>query len=207
MAEVDGKHTVGPWEFFYAGWKDSGRNRFRDGATKADPFPESRRGKLDKDLLLQMGLTTDRMQNRDALFFYQLLLPMCDPSKSGINADPRKAFYSKVEGFTNSYAYSIGLGGSYGHKFKPVDLAELVHFDGVVVRDGVRGGSNGALYRRWMTGGADEDEFIVDSMRHCRWLQIKRVIKLCNNEGSMAASKPNKTKKACPGNIEPQVNR
>ena len=50
------------------------------------------------------------------------------------------------------YAYSIGLGGSYGHKFKPVELHELVHFDGVVVKDGVRGGSVGAMYRRWVDG-------------------------------------------------------
>ena len=108
-------------------------NSFRDGSTKAEPFPESRHGKLDSQLLLWMVLTTEWMTTCDALLFYQLLLPMCDPTKSGITADPRKALYSKVEGFTNSYAYSIGLGGSYGHRFKSVDLHELVHFDGVVV--------------------------------------------------------------------------
>ena len=189
VPEVDGKRKVGPWEFFYGGWKDLANNSFRDGSTKAEPFPESRRGKLDNHLLLRMGLTTERMTTCDALFFYQLLLPMCDPTKSGITADPRKAFYSKVEGFTNSYAYSIGLGGSYGHRFKSVDLHELVHFDGVVVRDGVRGGSNGALYRRWMQG-ADQDELIAESIHHCRWLQIKRVIKLCNNETAPKRGEP-----------------
>jgi hypothetical protein len=189
VAEVDGKRSVGDWEFFYSGWKDSGDNSFRDGASQAKPFPESRRGQLDRHLLLRMGLTSQRMISCDALFFYQLLLPMCDPAKSGINADPRKAFYSKVEGFTNSYAYSIGLGGSYGHRFKTVDLHELVHFDGVVVRDGVRGGSNGALYRRWMEG-ADHDELIAESIHYCRWLQIKRVIKLCNNETSPKRGEP-----------------
>jgi hypothetical protein len=57
--------------------------------------------------------------------------------------------------------------------FEAIDLSELVHFDGVVVRNGVRGGSNGALvYRRWM-GGADQDDFISESILHCRWLQIK----------------------------------
>jgi hypothetical protein len=57
---------------------------------------------------------------------------------------------SKVVRFTNVCAYyTIGLGGSYGHKFKPIDLDELVHFDVVVVRNGVHGGStNGALYQR-----------------------------------------------------------
>jgi hypothetical protein len=189
VPEVDGKRAVGPWEFFYGGWKDMGDNGFRDGASKAEPFPESRRGKLDEHLLSQLGLTTERMTSCDALFFYQLLLPMCDPTKSGITNDPRKGFYSKVEGFTNSYAYSIGLGGSYGHRFKSIDLNELVHFDGVVVRDGVRGGSNGALYRRWMHG-ADQDELIAESMHHCRWLQIKRVIKLCNNETAPKRGEP-----------------
>jgi hypothetical protein len=189
VMEVDGKRTVGPWEFFYGGWKDSSSNGFRDGASKAEPFPESRRGKLDGNLLLRMGLTSERMLRGDALFFYQLLLPICDPTKSGIKGDPRKAFYSKVEGFTNSYAYSIGLGGAYGHRFKSIDLHELVHFDGVVVRDGVRGGSNGALYRRWMEG-ADRDELIVESIHHCRWLQIKRVIKLCNNETAPKRGEP-----------------
>jgi hypothetical protein len=174
--EVDGKHMVGPWELLNGGWKDLGSNSFQDGTSKVQPFP-TRCGKLDNNLLLWMGLTTQRMQNCDVLFFYQLLLPMYDPTKSGIDADPQKSFYSKVEGFTNSYAYYIGLGGSYGHKFKPVDLTELVHFDGVVVRDGVHGGSNCALYWRWMEG-ADQDDFIAESILHCHRLQIK----LCNNE-------------------------
>ncbi len=47
VAEVDGKRMVGPWEFFYGGWKDSGYNSFRDGASKSEPFPDSRQGKLD----------------------------------------------------------------------------------------------------------------------------------------------------------------
>jgi hypothetical protein len=189
VMEVDGKRTVGQWEFFYGGWKDSGSNGFRDGASKAQPFPDSRHGKLDNYLLLRMGLSSQRIQDCDALFFYQLLLPMCEPAKSGINADPRKAFYSKAEGSTNSYAYSIGLGGSYGHKFKAVDLSELVHFDGVVVRDGVHGGSNGTLYLRWMVG-ADQDDFIAESILDCRWLQTKRVNKLCNNETAPKRGEP-----------------
>ena len=39
-----------------------------------------------------------------------------------------------------------GLGGSYGHKFKPAEIHDLVRFDGVAVKDGVRGGSVGAMY-------------------------------------------------------------
>ena len=92
------------------------------------------------------------MPKHDALFFYQLLLPICDPKRSDIDNDPRKPFYSQVESFSNLYAYSIGLGGSYGHKLQVIELHQLVRFDGVVVQDGVRGGSDGALYRRWIDG-------------------------------------------------------
>ena len=55
---------------------------------------------------------------------------MCDPKKLGIPRDDRKPFFSKVEDLTNLYAYTIGLGGSYGHKFKPIELPELVNFMG-----------------------------------------------------------------------------
>ena len=50
------------------------------------------------------------------------------------------------------YAYSIGLGRSYGHNFKPAEIHDLVRFDGVVVKYGVRGGSVGAMYQRWVDG-------------------------------------------------------
>jgi hypothetical protein len=84
----------------------------------------------------------------------------------------------------------LGLDGSYGHHFKHVTAKELVHFFGVVVRDGVHGGSNGALHRQWQSG-ADYDDAIVDSMKYSRWLQIKRVIKLCDNHSSPKRGEPN----------------
>ena len=43
----------------------------------------------------------------------------------------------------------IGLSGEiYGHSFDPVTIEGLLHFDGVVVRDGVNGCSSEAIYRR-----------------------------------------------------------
>ena len=118
----------------------------------------------------------------DALFFYQLLLPICDPSKSGIPNDPRSPFYSEVTNFTNLYACSIGLFGSqYSHSFKQVKVQELVHFDGVVVRDGALGGSNCALYQRWMNGESMFDPLIANAIKYDRFLQIKRSYKLNNN--------------------------
>ena len=103
-------------------------------------------------VLENMGLTTAQMIEGDALFFYQLLLPICDPKRSVIQGDYRQPFCSEVKRFTNLYVYVIGLVGLYGHKFKPFELHELVHFDGVVVKDGVRGGIVGEMYRRWVDG-------------------------------------------------------
>lgn len=148
-------------------------------------------GCLDADLLARMGLTKVRMQEGDALFFYQLLLPICDPKRSGIKDDPRKAFYSDVTSFTNAYACDEGfISGQYGHQMKPVRFDEIVHFDGVVIRDGVLGGSRGALYRRWMKGCSMYDRVISESLSHTRFLQIKRVLKLCNNNKAPKRGQP-----------------
>ena len=81
--------------------------------------------------------------------FFQLILPFCNTLLSGVEDDPRLSFYSKVERWSNEYAMSIGLGGSYGHNFNSILIPELVHFDFVAIHDGVRGGSDGAIWRRW----------------------------------------------------------
>ncbi len=118
---LDGKRIVEDWEFFfYNGWdKGVDGNGGRQDATSEDMFPELRKGELDGNLLETLGLTRERMVKGDVLFFHQLLLPMCDPTMLGSIADnPRKAFYSQVETFSNLYAIYIGLGGSYGHNLK-----------------------------------------------------------------------------------------
>ena len=89
------------------------------------------------------------MKTNDFLFFYQLILPICDTEKSGVKKDGRLSYYSKVEERSNLYAYQIGLGGSYGHEFKSVSIKEIFKHDGCIVSDGVRGGSSGAIYRHW----------------------------------------------------------
>jgi hypothetical protein len=180
----DGKREAAGWEFHYKGWKHDSVDdvSFRSGASPENLFPKTRQGCLDAELLKKMGLTEARMANEDALFFLQLLLPMCDPAKSGIDGDPRRPYYTKVEAWTQKYATSLGLGGSYGHEFKPVLAQELVHFDAALVRDGVHGGSDGALYRRWQTTSTIFDARIANSITHTRWLQIKRTLKLCDND-------------------------
>ena len=86
------------------------------------------------------------MKTCDALFFFQVLWPMRHPSKSDIVNDPRVTYFTSVGSFTNIYKFITGLGGSYGHEWKNVAVAELVQFNRILVRDGVLGGSNGALY-------------------------------------------------------------
>ena len=182
---ITGERIIDGWKFHYDGKFDSTTNSRKVSVEEEDSddlFPASRKGYLDKDKLENLGLTKNRMKMKDALFFYQLLLPICDPRKSGVKNDPRTSFYSEVTNYSNFYACQIGLlGGQYSHAFKPIKVQELLHFDGVVVRDGVLGGSNGALYRRWMNGETMYDSVIHDSISHDRFLQIKRTIKLCNN--------------------------
>jgi len=93
--------------------------------------------------LKKFGLTRERICDKDlmpnALFFSQLLLPICDLSKSGINNDLRKPFYTKVQKFTQIYSVEKGSPGFYGHNFNLSTLEELDHWDGVVGKDGVLG--------------------------------------------------------------------
>ena len=58
----------------------------------------------------------------------------------------------------------------------------MVKFDGAVIRDGVRGGSDGALYCMWKYNGSSFDEEIPSSINLGRWLHIKRVMKFYNNK-------------------------
>ena len=177
----DGSRTCGAWTFHYKGWENETEYK-RTGVNDDDLFPAYRKGCLDKEMLEKLGLTKEKMQMGDALFFYQLLLPICDPKKSGVPKDPRLPFYSDVVNHSNLYACSLGLiGGQYSHAFKPIKVHELVHWDGVLVRDGALGGSNGALFQRWMVGESMYDVPIYEAIGHDRFLQIKRTYKLCNN--------------------------
>ena len=162
----DGKRSQSGWEFFYNGW-DNEAKKGRSNSSCSELFPECRKGCLDVDVLRSLGLTKERMVFGDALFFFQLILPICNPKKSGVPKDPRQAYYSDVTNYSNLYACSIGLlGGQYSHAFKAIKVHELVHFDGVMVRDVALGGSNGALYRCWMIGESMYDPLIHDTISY-----------------------------------------
>jgi hypothetical protein len=183
---------MGESDFHYDKWENPDDAKFQSGTMGNSPFPDNRKGKLDYDLLKKMGLTRTRLENHDALFFWQLLFPICDHKKSGIPEDPRTPFYSKVEIWTTKYAVTQGLLGTYGHDFKPVVATELLHFDMAMIRDGVLGGQGGAIYRRWKKPDKKKgekynsayDPEIAAAITYSRWLQIKQTYKLCDNDTS-----------------------
>ena len=179
----DGARQSGGWTFDYGGETVTGKPGLKH-VTDSNPFPKERSGKLDAVLLKQLGLNAQRMHDGDALWFFQCLFPICDTSKSGVPNDPRKNFFSRVEIFTNKYALSIGLGGTYGHKFENVTAKELANWWGVIFRDAALGGSGGALHRRFKPGNSQSDSQIERCMTERRYLQIKRVMKLNDNDTS-----------------------
>ena len=178
------------WELFYSGWKSS-KDPFkaRSNATPANIFPKERASSLNSSLLRRMGLNRNRMHDSmtgepDALFFLQLLLPMCDPSRSGIESDPRKPYYHKVTRYSNLYKYQMGIGVDYGHMMTEASMPEFVRFDGCLVRDGVLGGGDGAIYRRWQKETPSWDSLTQSSISLDRFVQLKRILKLNDNSTS-----------------------
>ena len=139
---TEGERVANGWNFYYKGWKSERAVPPRSGATSKNLFPESRKSSLDGDLLKKLGLSKERMKGTDALFFYQLLLPICDPGRSGIPDDPRKPFYTEVTRFSNLYKYQLGIGNGYGHNVEEIGNPEYVRYDGCIFRDGVRGGGS-----------------------------------------------------------------
>ena len=184
VPKINGKRELNGWEFHYKGWTHDGIQH-RRGATTANMFPKEMEGCLDAVILEKMGLTKQRMGltgEVDALFFLQLILPMCNPQLSGIKDDPRKSYYHVVEQHTNATKLNSGMGVSYGHQWNLTNSKELTNFDGILVRDGVLGGSQGALHRRWEVGGPCYSKDIANVMTLTRFGELKRSIKLCNND-------------------------
>jgi hypothetical protein len=178
------------WKFYYRGEWESNRNEnyhARSGATPKNLFPQERASSLDPEILRMLGLNEQRVKDSvsgepDALFFLQLLLPLCDPEQSGVIDDPRTGYYMDVMKYSNLYKYQNGIGSGYGHRIDEVQPGEYVRFDGCVIRDGVLGGGDGALYRRWQPSSSASDKHISDSLTLERFHQLKRILKLNNND-------------------------
>ena len=167
---------------FYNGWVSNRPHKWRHDAKVDNLFPKERRSMLDVNLLKRLGLDETRVKNCDALFFWQLILPIVDPSKSGVKDDPRSAFYTPVAQFSNLYRLQTGIGNGYGHDCDEEKGYEYVRFDECLVQDGVRGGGDGAMYRRWNSKSPSYDGKMENSLTLHRWFQLKRMFKLCNND-------------------------
>ena len=90
------------------------------------------------------------------------MLPLCDTSLSRTWEDKRIPYHSEVEKWSHLYDCHIGPGGSFGLVFIPVKLPGLFCHDRCIVKNGVRGGTNGAFYRRWHMGADYDDEIEQD---------------------------------------------
>lgn len=92
------------------------------------------------------------MVGKYSLWLYQLIIPICDPVKPGIEGYPRNNFYKKVDILTNVYEIECDIYRSYSHKFEFVFALELVRWDSVLIWGVYLGGSDIALHTRWIDG-------------------------------------------------------
>ena len=180
----EGKRSINGWDFHYNGWTPdefSQGTYVRFPATAENIKPPERVCHLNTELLKKHGINTNTMNS--PIHFYQLLLPICDPTKSGIVDDGRMPFYTIATRCTNLYAVGeLGWGsGGYSHEYHPVSEKELVRWSAVPIRHGARGGSPMKLHYRWMTNDEDYDSKIAGAMNLSRWRQIKSTFKLNNN--------------------------
>ncbi len=172
-----GKREVGGYEFFYQGWTHPEPTKLNHqvGATKENLFPEDGQLLLDGDYLWKMGLTKEGMLQCDALFFYQLLLPIVDCSVSGMVGDLRMGFYEEVARCTNLYAIGIkDCGGTRGHHFTSCTADELLIWDGIVCRN-----QSNNIAESWMRNQSNTFDREISKAMHFRcWLDIKSCLKL-----------------------------
>ena len=77
-ANEEGKCKCGAWEFHYTGWENADKQN-RQGDITSNLLPEEMLGHLYEDVLTTLGLTDHQMKTRYALFFFQVLWPMCHP--------------------------------------------------------------------------------------------------------------------------------
>ena len=134
---------------------------------------------MDKYILHKLVLTKRSMKNKDFTGLYYMYVIQTSLKK---NNGQSKLFFSEVETFTNFYAFSIGFGGSYSHKFITVELSDMVHFDGIITIDIIIGVYNGGFFRRWIVFDASYDNNIVINMKYTRFIQINQTLKLNNNQ-------------------------
>ena len=112
-------------------------------------FPKEMNGQLDQSVFERLRLTKEWMHPDLAMIlFYQLIMPFCDPLKSGIPNDPRTSYYTDLERVINIGKFDSGKGNTCRHKWKVAKASEFTHFDRIMICDGVLGGSGGAIHQK-----------------------------------------------------------
>jgi hypothetical protein len=137
-------------------------------------FPADRDVTLDVTFPKKMGLSKQRMEECNSLFFYQLLLPIVDPAMSGINGDTKIGYYEEVARNTNLYAFvPKNRGGTRGHVFHPTTAEELFVWDGIVCQNIITN-----IAESWMMNQSNTfDLEIMEAMHFRRWLDINACLK------------------------------
>ncbi len=136
---------------------------------QAGRFTEDRDVKLDGTFLKKLGLTEQKMVECDAMFFYQLLLPIVAPAMPGIKEDTRMGYYKEVARNTNLYAFGPkNRGGTHGHVFRPTAAEELLVWDSIGCQN-----LNTNIAECWMMNQPNMfDQEIMEAMHFRRWLDI-----------------------------------
>ncbi|KAL7425562.1 hypothetical protein ACHAXH_000395 [Discostella pseudostelligera] len=179
----DGSREIGGWTFHYNGWKADEFDKatfVRDDASHGNLKPESRKGRLDVDILKKHGLNATRMKD-DPLFFYQMLFPIADPKHSTIDGDGRMPYFSMASVCTNVYAAASGAGSGVGHDWVGVTAPELVKWTACPIRNGALDGKPATLTARWKRDDPRYDSYTAENISQTRFKMIKRFFKLNNN--------------------------
>jgi hypothetical protein len=126
------------------------------------------------------------MVRKDALFFFQCILPMHKIEKTGIPGDSRMSFFANVASYSNLYAVKALEWGDYDNVFKPTCAKELVNWFGALTRN-----KNDDFYSNWdenRSGCFDPLIYETFSARRCK--DLKRMFKLCDVAAELPRCSP-----------------
>ena len=177
------QRVVDGWDVHYDGWVGDAFDQstyVRGDAEQGNLKPTSRKGSLDADVLIKHGFNADRVAH-DPFFLFQMLFPIIIPKESTISDDHRMPFFSQMTWFTHIYAAEKGAGMGFGHKWVMPDVAEMIRWTAIPIRNGALDGNPGTLPHRWKPSDPRYDRVIAESMPYTRFLQLKRYMKLNNN--------------------------
>jgi hypothetical protein len=131
---VMGKREEGGYELPRMEARKSNKRELQIWCIQGKSIPcRDRDVQLDVAFLKKMGLTKKRMLECIELFFNLLILPIVDPTMSGIDGDTRMGYYKDVARNTNMYAFGVkNRGGTRRHVFCSTSAEELLVWDGIV---------------------------------------------------------------------------